>query len=65
MSILRGAIGLLAAGTAAAAYQAAKNSRRGGDALGAAVVTATAASVAAHALTGEVRELRHRVRRIG
>lgn len=65
MSILKGALGLLAAGATVAAYKVARATKEDepGVALGAVVVGALTASAAAHALTDEVRELRDRGRR--
>lgn len=66
MSILRGAMGLLAAGTAVAAYRVAKEAKHSdpGIALGAIVLSAFSASAAAHNLADEVEEFRNRRRRL-
>lgn len=65
MSILRGATGLLAAGTAVAAWKVAKSARNDepGLAIGALLVAAVSASAAAHKLADEVEEFRDRRRR--
>jgi hypothetical protein len=64
MSILKGALGLLAAGTAVAAFKAAKNASRNDPlvAAGAVIVGTAATSAAVHTIADEVGELRRRAR---
>ena len=65
MSIIRGALGLLAAGTAVAGYKVARNALHQDEPLvaaAAAVIGSVAASRAAHNLSDELGEVRRRSR---